>query len=77
MPRTGAVRRLRHITAPASINPSPAPSRELPPSGAARAASRAHVALLARQRGWPVLTSDPDDLLAIDPTLKVQRTWLG
>lgn len=33
----------------------------------------AHVALLARQRGWPVLTSDPDDLLAIDPTLRVQR----
>jgi len=33
----------------------------------------AHVALLGRQRGWPVLTSDPDDLLAIDPTLKVQR----
>ena len=33
----------------------------------------AHVALLARQRGWPVLTSDPDDILAIDPTLKVQR----
>jgi hypothetical protein len=33
----------------------------------------AHVALLARQRGWPVLTSDPDDLLAIDPTLRLQR----
>lgn len=32
----------------------------------------AHVALLARQRGWPVLTSDPDDLLAIDPKLKVE-----
>lgn len=33
----------------------------------------AHVVLLARQRGWPVLTSDPDDLLAIDPTLIVER----
>jgi hypothetical protein len=33
----------------------------------------AHVVLLARQRGWPVLTSDPDDLLAIDPTLRLQR----
>ncbi len=32
----------------------------------------AHVVLLARQRGWPVLTSDPDDLLAIDPTLRVE-----
>jgi hypothetical protein len=33
----------------------------------------AHVALIARQRGWPVLTSDPDDLLAIDPKLTVER----
>jgi hypothetical protein len=33
----------------------------------------AHVVLLARQRGWPVLTSDPQDLLAIDPTLVVER----
>lgn len=33
----------------------------------------AHVALLGRQRGWPVLTSDPDDLLAIDPKLKIER----
>jgi len=33
----------------------------------------AHLALLARQRNWPVLTSDPDDLLAIDPTLVVER----
>ncbi len=33
----------------------------------------AHISLLARQRGWPVLTSDPGDLVAIDPTLKVQR----
>ena len=31
-----------------------------------------HVALLARERGWPVLTSDPDDLLAIDPTLLIE-----
>ena len=33
----------------------------------------AHVVLLARQRGWPVITSDPDDLLAIDPNLQVER----
>lgn len=33
----------------------------------------AHLALLAHDRGWPVLTSDADDLLAIDPTLTVER----
>lgn len=33
----------------------------------------AHVALIARQRGFAVLTSDPDDLLAIDPGLTVER----
>jgi len=33
----------------------------------------AHVVLLARERGWPVLTSDPHDLLSIDPTLVVER----
>ena len=33
----------------------------------------AHVVLLARLREWPVVTSDPDDLLAIDPTLAVER----
>ena len=33
----------------------------------------AHVALLARERRWPVLSSDPDDLLAIDPSLVVER----
>ena len=33
----------------------------------------AHVAMLARERGWPVLTSDPGDLLAIDPTLRIER----
>lgn len=33
----------------------------------------AHVVLLARERGWSVLTSDPDDLLAIDATLEVER----
>ncbi|MBI1946403.1 MAG: PIN domain-containing protein [Deltaproteobacteria bacterium] len=33
----------------------------------------AHVALLARERGWPVLTSDPADLHAIDPTLTIER----
>ncbi len=38
-----------------------------------RDAIDAHVVLLARERGWPVLTSDPDDLRAIDPTLQVER----
>jgi hypothetical protein len=33
----------------------------------------AHVVFLARERGWPVLTSDADDLLAIDPTLRIER----
>lgn len=33
----------------------------------------AHVALLARERGWPVLTSDEADFQAIDPTLPVHR----
>jgi len=33
----------------------------------------AHVVLLARQRLWPVLSSDPHDLHAIDPTLIVER----
>jgi predicted nucleic acid-binding protein len=32
----------------------------------------AHVVLLAREHGWAVLTSDPDDLRAIDPNLSVQ-----
>lgn len=32
----------------------------------------AHVVLLARERGWPVLTSDPDDLHAIDPRLRLE-----
>jgi len=31
----------------------------------------AHVVLLARERGWPVLTSDPKDLTAIDPRVEV------
>jgi hypothetical protein len=33
----------------------------------------AHIVLLARERDWPVLTSDPDDLLAIDPSLSFER----
>lgn len=33
----------------------------------------AHVVFLARERSWPVLTSDARDLLAIDPTLVVER----
>ncbi|MGI9001670.1 MAG: PIN domain-containing protein [Pseudonocardia sp.] len=31
----------------------------------------AHIALIARTRGWPVLTSDPDDLRTLDPQLTV------
>ena len=33
----------------------------------------AHVVFLARDHGWPVLTSDPADLLAIDPSVVVER----
>jgi hypothetical protein len=33
----------------------------------------AHVAFLARERNWPVLTSDVDDLHALDPTLHLER----
>jgi hypothetical protein len=33
----------------------------------------AHVVFLARERGWPVLTSDANDLHAIDPGLRVER----
>ena len=33
----------------------------------------AHVVFLARERGWPVLTSDPDDLLRLDPTLHIEQ----
>jgi hypothetical protein len=32
----------------------------------------AHVVFLARERGWPVVSSDPDDLRAIDPELVVE-----
>jgi len=32
----------------------------------------AHIVLLARDRGWPVVTSDADELRAIDPTLELQ-----
>lgn len=32
-----------------------------------------HVILTARQRGWPVLTIDPDRLLRIAPDLDVDR----
>lgn len=43
--------------------------------GASRTADAvdAHVVLLAREREWSVLTSDAEDLLAIDPTLRVER----
>ena len=33
----------------------------------------AHVALLARERGWAIVSSDPEDLHAIDPTLVIER----
>jgi hypothetical protein len=33
----------------------------------------AHVAFLARQRAWPVLTSDVADLHAIDRTLEIHK----
>jgi hypothetical protein len=33
----------------------------------------AHVVFLARERNWPVLTSDPDDLHAIDAALEIER----
>ena len=32
----------------------------------------AHVVLLARERGWPILTSDPRALRAIDPHVGIQ-----
>jgi predicted nucleic acid-binding protein len=32
----------------------------------------AHIVLLARERGWTVLSSDPEDLRRIDPTLVVE-----
>jgi hypothetical protein len=31
----------------------------------------AHVVMLARERRWPVITSDPDDLRAIGPRLRI------
>lgn len=38
-----------------------------------RDAIDAHVVFLAREREWPVLTSDPEDLKAIAPGLDVER----
>jgi hypothetical protein len=32
----------------------------------------AHVVLLARARGWPILTTDPGDLRAIDPHVGIE-----
>ena len=32
-----------------------------------------HIALIARERAWPILSSDPDDLLAIDASLIIER----
>ena len=31
----------------------------------------AHMVMLARERQWPVITSDPDDLLALAPRLRL------
>lgn len=33
----------------------------------------AHIVFLARQRQWPVVSSDPEDLLVLDPTLAIER----
>ncbi len=33
----------------------------------------AHVVFLARERDWTVLTSDPDDLLTLDPMVRIER----
>jgi hypothetical protein len=33
----------------------------------------AHIVLLARERGWPVITSDADDLQAVDPSIEFQE----
>ena len=33
----------------------------------------AHVVLLARERSWPIVSSDPDDLRALDPGLVIER----
>ncbi len=33
----------------------------------------AHVVFLARERDWPVLTSDPSDLLTLDPAVIVEE----
>lgn len=33
----------------------------------------AHVVFLARERNWSVLTSDPSDLLALDPAVIVEE----
>jgi predicted nucleic acid-binding protein len=33
----------------------------------------AHVALLARERGWAIVSSDPRDLHAIDPDLVIEE----
>lgn len=33
----------------------------------------AHVVLLAREHGWAIVSSDPDDLRAIDPAVVVER----
>ncbi len=32
----------------------------------------AHIVYLAREYDWPILTSDPNDILSIDPTVTVE-----
>lgn len=45
-------------------------SRARPPGGAVDAA---HVAFSARTRGWPIVTSGPERLLALDAALGIER----
>jgi hypothetical protein len=33
----------------------------------------AHVAFLAREHGWPVLTSTPEAVRAVDPSVRIER----
>jgi hypothetical protein len=42
------------------------------PDGAAANLSAGHVALSARRRRWPVVTTEPRPLRAIDPTLELE-----
>ena len=33
----------------------------------------AHLVILAQERGWPILTSDPDDLRVLDPRVVIDE----